>query len=182
MKQNNEEIIRNIKLIFKVYKEGEVIKELIPHLNSLNKLTIKFVNDTFISKCLRVENKNGSVPAAFIIEPMPCTVEAPFVKIPSNKKFSLILDLDETLIHFSMNNSKENKGTLSLRPGIFEFLDKLSKYYELMVFTAATNDYADPIIDAIERNKKYFDYRFYRQHASIINNDFVKDITKLEEI
>jgi TFIIF-interacting CTD phosphatase-like protein len=56
------------------------------------------------------------------------------------KEFFLVLDLDETLIHFQISNTDENKGILSLRPGIYEFLNLVSKYYELMIFTAGTND------------------------------------------
>ena len=55
----------------------------------------------------------------------------------------------------------------------------MNKYYELVVFTAATQDYADPIIDAIEQKGTKFDHRLYRIHTIIINNDFVKDLSKL---
>ena len=30
------------------------------------------------------------------------------------------------------------------------------------------------MIDAIERNKEYFGHRFYRQHTSVENGDFIK--------
>jgi CTD small phosphatase-like protein 2 len=30
-----------------------------------------------------------------------------------------------------------------------------------------------------EQKNKYFDYRFYRQHATIVNNDFIKDLSKI---
>ena len=58
-------------------------------------------------------------------------------------------------------------------------MDNVKKYYELVIFTAATQEYADPIINALESNKKYFDYRLYRIHTIIIDNDFVKDLSKL---
>ena len=32
---------------------------------------------------------------------------------------------------------------------------------------------------AIEADKIYFEHRFYRNHAIIINNDFVKDLTRI---
>jgi|LakMenEpi03Aug12_release.lakeMendotaPanAssembly.Ray.scaffolds.fasta_scaffold774696_1 CTD small phosphatase-like protein 2 len=50
----------------------------------------------------------------------------------------LILDLDETLIHYS--SSKE---AYHIRPFASQFLENISKYYELTVFTAATKEYAD---------------------------------------
>jgi TFIIF-interacting CTD phosphatase-like protein len=46
-----------------------------------------------------------------------------------------------------------------------------------VVFTAATQDYADPIIDAIENKGTTFDYRLYRDHT--INNNFLKDLSRL---
>ena len=49
----------------------------------------------------------------------------------------------------------------------------------MVVFTAATQDYADPIINAIEQKGTTFDHRLYRVHTIIINNDFVKDLSRL---
>ena len=66
-----------------------------------------------------------------------------------------------------------------MRPGINKFLDEVGKYYELIVFTTATQDYADELIDAIEEDKIYFEHRFYREHATIIDNDFVKDLSRI---
>lgn len=100
------------------------------------------------------------------------------MKFPPNKKYTLVLDLDETLIHFKPNPNNEDSGTIKIRPYLYKFLDNIKKYYELIVFTAATQEYADPIIDAIEQNKKYFDFRLYRIHTIIIDNDFVKDLSK----
>ena len=97
----------------------------------------------------------------------------------SNKKYSLVLDLDETLIHFKPNPNNESSGKIMIRPYLYDFLRNIKKYYELIIFTAATQDYADPIINAIEKDEKYFDYRLYRIHTVIIDNDFVKDLSKL---
>ena len=79
-----------------------------------------------------------------------------------------------------INSDDDTEGTLQIRPGIMPFLEEVGKYYELIVFTAATQEYADPIINALENNnKKYFDCRLYRIHTIIIDNDFVKDLSKL---
>jgi len=48
----------------------------------------------------------------------------------------LVLDLDETLLHFEEIN--DNEGTLSIRPGADSFLKKMSKYFEIVIFTAGT--------------------------------------------
>ena len=95
------------------------------------------------------------------------------------KKYTLVLDLDETLIHFKSNPNDDSSGLLQFRPFLTEFLIGVSKYYELIVFTAATQDYANPIIDAIEKKGIAFEYRLYRIHTVVINNDFVKDLSRL---
>ena len=58
-------------------------------------------------------------------------------------------------------------------------MDQVGKYYELIIFTAGTQEYGDLLIDAIEENKIYFEHRFYRQHTVIIGNDFVKDLSRI---
>ncbi|MCQ2819032.1 MAG: HAD family hydrolase, partial [archaeon] len=113
---------------------------------------------------------------------LPCDVLTPrFVGVDGKTDYHLtvVLDLDETLISFKMEDSNE-KGLLRMRPGLIEFLEALKKLnVESVVFTAATQDYADPIIDAIEAEEKFFLCRLYRQHSVIINNEFVKDLSKL---
>ena len=96
-----------------------------------------------------------------------------------SKNYTLVLDLDETLIHFKSNPNDDSSGLLQFRPFLTEFLIGVSKYYELIVFTAATQDYANPIIDAIEKKGISFKYRLYRIHTVVINNDFVKDLSRL---
>lgn len=59
---------------------------------------------------------------------------------------TLVLDLDETLIHFV---SQEKK--FKLRPGCLNFLKEMSTFYEIVIFTAAAQDYADFILNIIEK-------------------------------
>ena len=86
--------------------------------------------------------------------------------------------LDETLISLKIEE-EQNKGLLRLRPGLFEFLSSVKIFYELVIFTSSTQEYADPILNAIEKGNKIFDFKLYRQHTIIYNNEFVKDISKL---
>ena len=55
----------------------------------------------------------------------------------------------------------------------------MGHYYELIVWTSATEGYANSLIDAIEYEKKYFDSVLFREHAIIIDDDFVKDLTRI---
>ena len=138
----------------------------------------------FRKKILRIINKNRSVngiDASFygINENSNFHIKIPYLNYKSDKKYTLILDLDETLISFKIVDNISNKGILRLRPGLYEFLLSVKNNYELIIFTSATKEYADPLIDAIEKKIKYFDFRLYRHHTIIYENEFVKDIGKL---
>ena len=84
------------------------------------------------------------------------------MRVPPVKPYTLVLDLDETLLHFFEKN--EIEGELKIRPGADEFLASMSRYYEVVIFTAAMQDYADWALEHFE-NSKYITARFYRQHA-----------------
>ncbi|KAK4524385.1 hypothetical protein GAYE_SCF03G2285 [Galdieria yellowstonensis] len=76
---------------------------------------------------------------------------------------TLVLDLDETLVHSSFDDSKhEADFTLNLdisnismtlfvkkRPWCDEFLQKVSQIFEVIIFTASLPAYADPVIDML---------------------------------
>ena len=98
-------------------------------------------------------------------------------KMNDRNKYTLVLDLDETLISFRINDS--NKEILKMRPGLFDFLRKVKTRYELVIFTAGTKEYAEPIIDSIEKKEKFFLKRLYRNHTVYKDNIYIKDLTKL---
>ena len=106
-------------------------------------------------------------------------IDPPFIKTPNKKNYTLVLDLDETLINIEFKDNSNNKCILHLRPGLFWFLSKVKPFYELITFTSASREYAQPIINEIELKNKYFDYTFFREHSVISGNDFVKDISKI---
>ena len=56
--------------------------------------------------------------------------------IADGMKYTLVLDLDETLIH--MKELNENDGELSIWPGAESFIYNLAKYMEIIIFTAGT--------------------------------------------
>jgi len=111
----------------------------------------------------------------------------------SNKK-TLILDLDETLIHSDLDliyknhiitlyfdseddDEKNIPIPLILRPGLFDFLNYAKEKFELIIFTASHKNYADKIIDYIEKEKKYFSLRLYREHCIFIKPGlYIKDL------
>ncbi len=86
-----------------------------------------------------------------------------------------MLDLDETLVHYY---ESAGEGKFRIRPGCDKFLQEMSELYEVVIFTAAMQDYADWVLDSIDP-KKYISYRMYRQHASPTGMVFVKDLSRI---
>lgn len=157
-------------------------KEFILIFNKIDYLSSNDLNTIYREKIHHNINQNGSIFASstyFKNNKSKFSLPVPFLDNKCNKSYTLVLDLDETLIHFKSNPNDDSSGTLQIRPYLFRFLDEVCSDYELIVFTAATQDYADPIINAIESKKKYFERRLYRMHTVIIDNDFVKDLSKL---
>ena len=109
----------------------------------------------------------------------------------SNKK-TLVLDLDETLVHsqffeFSIPSDITIKIEIEqeiydihvlVRPGVEKFIEIMKDYFEIIIFTASISKYADILMNIIDPNN-YCPYRLFREHCSYINNNYVKDLTKL---
>ena len=75
------------------------------------------------------------------IDPITPRAIAPYIKNSNlKKKFCLVLDLDETLIHFKIDNKNPDQGEIRMRSYMFEFLEQLGKFYEIIMWTAATED------------------------------------------
>ena len=91
-------------------------------------------------------------------------------------KYTLVLDLDETLVHY---DSKQK--LYYVRPGCRKFLKKLSKYYEIVVFTASVAMQADCILDEIDPKYRLIKHRLYRQHTifSKTTATAIKDLNRL---
>lgn len=98
---------------------------------------------------------------------MPHKPEEPF--LPSHDmKYTLVMDLDETLVHYEDNGVT---GQFYLRPYAQEFINEMSKYYEIVIFTAALQDYADWIINRLD-TKNRISHRLYRHHTSNSANNY----------
>ena len=112
-----------------------------------------------------------------------------------NNKKTLILDLDETLIHSDIGflsktkkydiilqlfDDEMNKNVplpIFLRPDLFEFLEYAYENFELILFTSSEQSYADTILSFIEKNKKYFSMKLYRDSCIFIEPGLnIKDL------
>ena len=109
-----------------------------------------------------------------------------------SKKKTLILDLDETLVHsafksfyskedivFNMQfDGKQHTIHVLKRPYVDEFLDKMSKLYEIVIFTASISDYANPLLNKLDPRRRIC-HRLFREHCTSSGNLFIKDLRKV---
>lgn len=183
LKRNN---IMIKSLITKILKKKKIsirtkVDSIIKKLNnlSLNEgigKIFQFFNKIFEKQKISLFSQKTPKPEPgpdFIIQPFETDTLLPPKKV--QKTYSLVLDLDETLIHFSEN---KKGGEFFLRPYSKEFLIEMSKYYELIIFTAALKDYADWIIDRIDIEKK-ISFRLYRRNTIKKNGVYLKDLSKI---
>lgn len=106
-------------------------------------------------------------------------------------KKTLVLDLDETLVHSSLIPVKACDYKLDIeadgevlsiyiltRPWLFEFLEKVSKLYEIVIYTASLKSYADPVIEYIDRSK-VVSSRLFRTECLNYNGSYIKNLSLL---
>ena len=175
--KNLNEIYELLSLILSPHKTNSNIMnpQILLIFNNYSKYSHEEIHRIFLTDILKIKNKEGSLLYSNLKNSYP--LRNVILKKTPMKPLTIFLDLDETLISFVYN--KENEGLSRIRPYLFQFLNSIKNYYDLIIFTASTRDYADPILDVIERKKgTYFTYRLYRESCSIINNYYIKDISK----
>ena len=131
--------------------------------------------DNYLTNALNlINNLPKSFPNKTQIQTISTSLHLPKDNLNNTLKKTIILDLDETLIHSDLDNIYTQHDTilyfdsyedgieekdiaipLIIRPGMYKFLEFLSNNFEVFVFTASCKSYADVILDYIERDKKY---------------------------
>ena len=140
---------------------------------SINTLLKKLNFNTIISHYTENKNKNLINDTLLTIEEAP---KPPYLSPISPKyNYTLVLDLDETLVHYVSDN---DSAYIQIRPGAEEFIKELSEFYEIIIFTAALQNYADLIISGLDPDGVVSD-KLYRQHTINKDNSYIKDLDKL---
>ena len=162
---NNYYNVNNIK-----NTKSNIIRNIITDNNNYSKNNNDYYNNENIGKIdLNIPEPNINYNQRTI------NLNTPLIPFSPDKPYTLILDLEETLSYISKNTKK-----IYLRPYLREFLNSLLPYYELIIITNYYKDYADQIINFIENQRKYFDYRLYRQNSNYSNDKYnYKNIQKL---
>ena len=172
-------IIKNIHTIINNMKKSSDYKLFIQIFQQMNNISLENIYDFFINNIYQINIINSTLAVA---SKLFLTNNNAINKIIlSKKKYTLLISLDGTLIHFKIDNKNKNnnKGIIQLRPGLNEFLSDIKPYYEIIAFSNGDKKYTDLLINSLDKNKIFFENKLYREHCIIMNNDFVKDISKL---
>lgn len=115
------------------------------------------------------------------------------------ERLTLVLDLDETLIHTTTTPSLRSPYELAysphlildvaiagqqcsfyvfVRPYLREFLRQISKWYNVMIFTASEKRYAEPLIERLDRDG-VISRCFFRPSCTQRGRMYIKDLTKV---
>lgn len=113
-------------------------------------------------------------------------------KTRSTPEATLVLDLEETLMYSSLTviedaeysfntvfQDHQYKVYMVLRPFVKEFLQSVSKNYELFVYTCAKREYAEKILDVLDPQRKLFRQRLYQEDCSCVLGHYIKDLNVL---
>ena len=101
------------------------------------------------------------------------------IKFPISEK-------DENNEDFGENDKMEEEKKLEesehsvgifVRNGVNEFLNEVSKHFDVGIFTASVKEYADAVISFLDPENKLIKYRLYRNNCIRFNDSFaVKDL------
>lgn len=105
---------------------------------------------------------------------------------------TLVLDLDETLVHCSVDPLENSELTFPVvhcgqeyqvhvrrRPFFKEFCEKVSEWFEVVIFTASQRVYADRLLDILDPEGTYFQHRLFRDHCHYHDGNYLKDLRVL---
>ncbi|CAD8133316.1 unnamed protein product [Paramecium pentaurelia] len=119
-------------------------------------------------------------------------IEIPQQNERSKGRKTLVIDLDETLVHSSFEPMKVNdlivevtmkdqkyKIYVNIRPYAQEFIKETSKIFEIIIFTASISEYANSVIDFLDP-LGLVDLRLFRENCTIYNGVLVKDLSLLK--
>ena len=144
-------------------------------------------------------NASDEQIAAYVTQLPDSAFPSPKLTLPRRRgkglhAITLILDLDETLVHsttdscirgwsFRVEVQIDDLSCLYFvhkRPHMDYFIRVISNWYNLVIFTASLEQYANPVVSWIDNGEGIFSRRLFRQHCKERNGMFLKDLTVID--
>ena len=171
--------------------------------DGFGKYTVAFVDDeyTYEDELDDEEYDEEFDPWVFIhgLPPLSSCVRAnrpPILprKSPVHKnKNTLVLDLDETLVHSNLEqtieeadfsfpvtfNGQQHIVNVKRRPYLTEFMEFAARHFEVVVFTASQRVYAERLLNKIDPNQVLIKHRLYRESCVLVEGNYMKDLSVL---
>lgn len=140
--------------------------------------------EVVIAKAIKIKNRSKRYIRNKNIKALP--------PLTSPETKTVFLDLDETLIHSQQDTPPKRFDFMvspiidgvrtnfyvMKRPGVDAFLEAVSKKNEVVVFTAGRKEYAEPIIDKLDKNG-VISHRLYRDSCKKYWGIYVKDLSEV---
>jgi len=144
----------------------------------------------FLCCCIRTEEPSLPISVSGNIPVSNEVLLPPLTPRTLNKK-TLVLDLDETLVHSSFKpisgadfvipveiDDQVHQVYVLKRPGVDQFMKRMGELYEIVVFTASLAKYADPVLDLLDKHK-VVKIRLFREACVNHKGNYVKDLNRL---
>lgn len=141
---------------------------------------------------IEVNNIYPEWDPAECLDPQMFVRNLPDLSQVERKTVTLALDLDETLVHSSLEHCEDADFTFSVyfdmkehtvyvkqRPYLREFLERVSELFQIVVFTASQSIYAKQLLDIIDPDGKIISRRAYRDSCIFSDGIYTKDLTVL---
>lgn len=123
--------------------------------------------------------------------PRPVNVVLP-KRLRHAPPISLVLDLDETLVHCSVEPIPDPDLTFHVsfngtnydvyvrkRPYLDRFLQWIAGRFEVTIFTASQQVYAERLLNLLDPEGKYINYRLFRDSCLQVDGNYLKDLNVL---
>ena len=79
-------------------------------------------------------------------------------------------------VHF---NNADYTVYVKTRPHMLHFLQSVAQWYEVVIFTASQQVYADKLLDIIDPQHSYIKHRVFRDSCVCYEGNYLKDLTVL---
>mmetsp|Transcript_5911 Transcript_5911/g.7805 ORF Transcript_5911/g.7805 Transcript_5911/m.7805 type:complete len:302 (-) Transcript_5911:418-1323(-) len=190
---NGKDIAIN-QLVTQVDADGNQIIQKDQYIEDESDVDIALCTCNSVSSCLpfmsRMKGKNSRNASENIVSaPSGALLPPP---LPEDKGLiTLVLDLDETLVHGSLEpiespdlivpcelNRQKFEVYIRKRPGVENFLSKVGEIFEVVVYTASMGQYASKVVAEFDTTNKVKS-QLYRESCIFTQRGYVKDLSRL---